>query len=387
MPISLFVSLAANGPWQAIVQGIVQFIEMIFRATLNMGMPSYILTIFIITLIIRAATQPLTNKQMRSTRRMQMLAPEINAIKQRYANDPQKAQRETMRLYKENGASPTAGCLPLLIQMPILIALYQAILSLASNAAYPEYMLVNWFGGTTLNLAEPDPSGFIFPVFAALATFIQTKVTTPGKQGDRSQKIMLYAMPIMFFFIVRKFPVLLAWYWIFFSLIGAAIMIPFMQKWARQDKKEQEEREAKRQEEEERRRARKEAAREAAREREMARREALRKKNGDKEPVRTQPEGYFEMLDDPAYFSEEWQDPEQLEAEMEFRQWLRDAGVIKVKERRVKPHPWSEEEQVVRICFDSNGAEIPLSEMRAKYDKAQEPPQMPSLPFMKKKNK
>ena len=112
-------SVAAFQPWQALINVIVSFIEWLFTLTQSIGLPSYVLVVLILTILIKLLTQPLMNKQMRSTRRMQLLAPEVEEIKKRYATNPQKMNQLTMELYKEHGASPTAGCLPQVIQMPI----------------------------------------------------------------------------------------------------------------------------------------------------------------------------------------------------------------------------------------------------------------------------
>src|SRR5690242_412301 len=94
---------------------------------------AFALAIIILTLMIRAALIPLTRKQLQSTRKMQLIQPELKALQQRYRGDPQTLMAEQRRLYKENGVSMYGGCLPLLVQMPFIYALYGAFLTVIHN--------------------------------------------------------------------------------------------------------------------------------------------------------------------------------------------------------------------------------------------------------------
>lgn len=363
-------SVAAFQPWQALINVIVSFIEWLFTLTQTIGLPSYVLVVLILTILIKLLTQPLMNKQMRSTRRMQLLAPEVEEIKKRYATNPQKMNQLTMELYKEHGASPTAGCLPLLIQMPILIAFYNAIRRLAENPLNPEYFQIPWIGGP-LDLGQPDPTGIVLPLIAALATFLQQLISTANVK-DRQQRMMLVIFPVFFFFMVRSFPAMLALYWIFYSVIGALIYWPLKRKWAREDKRKIEAMRQAKEEEERQKAAKKAAAREAARKRSEERRQAAAKaaaKAGKPLPERTP--NYFDMIDDPDYFDESL-DEEVLEAEKAFRTWLREQGVERVGKKKFKEHPWSSEDEVVEMCYLVNGGEYTLRDLRAKYEKLQQ---------------
>lgn len=376
------IIVAAGGLWQGIKNGLSWFLEWLFEITLSLGIPSYILAIFIFTLIIKLLLQPLMNKQMRSSRRIQLLAPELAEIKKRYATNQQKMNQATMDLYRDNNCSPTAGCLPMLIQFPILIALYQAIREFVP--AYPEYFTIaNWFG-QTLSLSDPDPTRWVLPLLAAGSTFLQQFISTTNKQ-DSTQRTMLIMMPIMFFFFVRGFgdgtigfPSLLAFYWIFYSLIGAAIYWPFLKKWEKEDKIKAEELRLAREAEEEAKRKKKEAAREAARKRS----EEYHKKNANKNTVLSKEvvdtQDFFAVLDEAI---EEDQDPE-----IAFRIWLRDQDVTICK-KKIKLHPYSETEDLVYMCKMPDGNEYLVDEMRKKYNLSQQtPPDLGAL-FGVKKNK
>ena len=101
----------------------------------------------VVTLIIRLIIFPLTLKQYRSSKRMQDLQPEMKKLKEKYKDDAKKQQEETMKLFQQNGVNPLAGCFPIIVQMPILIALYQAIMR---NPEIHEHTFL-W-----LNLGKPD---------------------------------------------------------------------------------------------------------------------------------------------------------------------------------------------------------------------------------------
>ncbi|MDU5413136.1 MAG: membrane protein insertase YidC, partial [Clostridium perfringens] len=117
---------------QSILKPITNLFTMIFQAIhgfvasldiFGVG-AGYVITIFLLTLLVRLILLPLNIKQTRSQQKMQEIQPEIAKLQKKYKNNPEKAQQEMMKLYKENNVNPMSGCLPLLIQMPILFALY-----------------------------------------------------------------------------------------------------------------------------------------------------------------------------------------------------------------------------------------------------------------------
>lgn len=176
---------------------------------------SYGLSIVVVTLIIRLFLLPLNVKQLKSSKAMQDIQPELKEIQKKYsskdANTQKKLQEETMALFQKHGVNPLAGCLPLFIQMPILIAMYHAIMrtSEISNHGFL------WF-----ELGSRDPL-FILPVLTAGFTFLQQKLmmstnTTmkSNPQMAMQMNIMLYMMPIMIGVMAAIFPSALALYWV-----------------------------------------------------------------------------------------------------------------------------------------------------------------------------
>lgn len=221
--------VAISVAWDGIKDVFALFLEKIFEFTLIIGVPSYPLAILIFTIIVKVLLQPLMNKQFRSTHQMARVQPQLQEIQKKFANNRPKMQEEQMKLYKENNINPTAGCLPLLVQMPILLALYSALRYFHPVAEYAAYYSFLWIP----NLSQPDTT-WLMPVLVGASTFLQQWVSMINKH-DRTQQMMLIIMPIMFIWFVRSLPAGLALYWTFYSLIGAALQYYFNRKWARED--------------------------------------------------------------------------------------------------------------------------------------------------------
>jgi YidC/Oxa1 family membrane protein insertase len=219
-------------PWDLIaVQPMTNILIVISHGLFN----SPGLAIIAITIIINLALLPLTLKQVRSSKAMQDVQPKLLELQKKYGKDKQKIAQEQMRLYKEAGMSP-AGCIvPLLVQTPIWIALYQAIIRLL--AATPDDFLglgrylyswsVNFstlpLGNRFLwfDLSQPD-TFLILPLLVGASMWVQQKmVTTPNpdpRQQSQSQ-MMLWMMPLMFGFFSMQFASGLSLYWVVSSLI------------------------------------------------------------------------------------------------------------------------------------------------------------------------
>ncbi|WP_104371043.1 YidC/Oxa1 family membrane protein insertase [Desulfocucumis palustris] len=195
--------------------------NMLYHLTLTLGIGSYGLAIILLTIIIKLVLYPLSLKQMKSMTMMQKLAPKIKEIQDKYkGKDPQKMQQKIMELYKEHNVNPAAGCLPLLIQMPILIALYRALLGF--KYADPEHASFLWIGNLSnvyhLNQFMSNPTVVLIPLLAGLTTYFQTRMTTNSQ--DQTQKMMLYTMPVFIAWITTTVPAGLGVYWVTFNLMG-----------------------------------------------------------------------------------------------------------------------------------------------------------------------
>lgn len=171
---------------------------------------NYGLAIIIVTVIIRLVLVPLNVKQLKSSQAMQDIQPKIKELQVKYsskdATTQQTLQKETMALFKENGVNPLAGCLPLIVQMPVLIAIYQAIMRTA-EIGKGSFL---WF-----ELGAPDPI-YLLPIIAGAATFLQQKLMMAGNPASQNPQmmVMLYVMPIMITVFAIFFPAALALYWV-----------------------------------------------------------------------------------------------------------------------------------------------------------------------------
>ena len=206
---------------------------------------SFGLTIIVLTIIIRVCMYPLTAKQLRSSQAMQALQPKIAELQKKYAKDKQKLAEEQMKLYKQSGVSPAGCAVPMLIQMPIWIALYQSIIRVLSvvpeglltlsrylwswSILYSVLPLDNnflWF-----NLVVPDiPLAIIVGATMWLSQKMVTPTTTDSQQRSQSQ-MMLWMMPLMFGFLAMSFPSGLALYWAASNVISMVIQYFVLGGW------------------------------------------------------------------------------------------------------------------------------------------------------------
>lgn len=196
---------------------------------------SYGISIIIFTIFMKVLLLPLNIKQTKSMKDMQRLQPELQKLNKKYKNNKEKLNEETLKLYKTFKVNPAGGCLPLLLQFPILIGLYQTLL-------HPEtWVFVNGtISGIDMSflwmesLSVPDPI-YVLPILAALFTFVTQKftmaaqpATNPDDPNAKTQKIMLYAMPIMIGYISISMPAGVALYWVvqnIFTFVQQFIML------------------------------------------------------------------------------------------------------------------------------------------------------------------
>lgn len=203
---------------------------------------NFFLAIAVFTLLIRLLTLPLNLRQQRASMRMQEMQPQVQAIQKKYKDNPQKMQEEFQKI-GYNPAESLLGCLPLLIQFPILIGLYRAIIVVLGSTPQALFELtqrVYDFIDLTallpvdnqfywLNLAQPDPL-FILPLLVFATTFLQQKLLTPQTKKTNNDKddnpmagmtqSMQYTMPLMFGFFSLQFPAGLSLYFVLSNIIG-----------------------------------------------------------------------------------------------------------------------------------------------------------------------
>ena len=181
--------------------------------------PNYGVVVILFAFLIKLLLNPLTVKTFESTRKMQALAPEINKIKEKYKNDPQKMSRAQMELYKSSGANPMGGCLPMLIQMPILVSVFSIFRSKIEFRGAP---FIGWIDDLSVPDTLAELGGFpinILPVLMGSTMFIQQKMMA-APNADANQKTMMYVMNVFFLFLFYSFPSGLNLYYFVFNLLS-----------------------------------------------------------------------------------------------------------------------------------------------------------------------
>jgi len=215
-----------NGIEETLEFGVFKSISRIllkFLLFLHKFIPNYGLAVIVFALVIKIVFYPLTHKSFESTKKMQEVQPLLREIQVRYKKNPKKLQQETMALYKEHKVSPVGGCLPMLLQMPILFALYP-VLNTAIELRQAGFIL--WIN----DLSRPDPF-LILPIAMCVTTFIQQKmsmatvsnvpVTDEKQKAQQStQKMMMYIMPIFLFLIFKSMPAGLVLYWFTYNVLS-----------------------------------------------------------------------------------------------------------------------------------------------------------------------
>ncbi|HSE05032.1 MAG TPA: membrane protein insertase YidC [Methylomirabilota bacterium] len=174
--------------------------------------PNYGVAIILLTVITKVLLFPLTVKSMTSMKAMQALQPQINALRSKHKSDPQRLQRETMELYRAHKVNPLGGCLPMVVQVPIFYALYDALSVSVDLQNAPFICFGKMFGLEfwICDLARHDPT-YILPILMGVSMFVQQKMT-PVMGDPRQAKMMLF-MPVIFTFMFFNLPSGLVLYW------------------------------------------------------------------------------------------------------------------------------------------------------------------------------
>ena len=169
-------------------------------------------TIIVLTILIKLAFFPLSAASYRSMAKMKQVTPKMTAIRERYKSDPTKMNQAMMELYKTEKINPLGGCLPIVVQIPVFIALYWVLLASVEMRNAP------WLGWIH-DLASPDP-WYILPVIMAVSMFIQTKLN-PTPPDPIQAKVMMF-MPIAFSVMFFFFPAGLVLYWVVNNILSIA---------------------------------------------------------------------------------------------------------------------------------------------------------------------
>lgn len=228
-----------------IVQGMTTFLEWLFNISSMIGLPYYGMAIVLFTVLIKVLMYPLTLKQTVSMRKMTQLQPKMKELQKKYGNDKQKLNQKVMELYSKEQVSPYAGCLPIIIQLPILWAFYRTLF----NFPYANDSTV-WFLGFDITQSYGFEFSYhlLLPITAALTTYLMTKVTTAinastksstPSGAEQSQKFMLIIMPFFLAYIVATVPSGLGIYIITMNIMSILQTVYIHKKIERENEKQE----------------------------------------------------------------------------------------------------------------------------------------------------
>lgn len=187
--------------------------------------PNYGVVLILFSILIKIVVYPLTKKSYQSTQAMQLLQPEIASLREKYKNNSQKLNQATMALYKKRGVNPLGGCLPMLLQMPLLFALFTVFRSTIELRGEPFIFWIKDLSAPDiiLNLPFTIPiyGNYVcaLPILMALSMFVQQKMMSGGAMQQAQQKIMQYSMMGFFFLIFNSFPSGLNLYYTLFNVL------------------------------------------------------------------------------------------------------------------------------------------------------------------------
>jgi YidC/Oxa1 family membrane protein insertase len=195
------------GYFTVVAKPLLWFIRLTHKATGNYG-----IDIIIISILIKIIFLPLTQISFKSMKEMQKVQPEMSRLKEQYKNDKARVQQEIMLLYKRRKINPMSGCLPMLIQIPVFIALYNALQNGIEMRHAPFFLWI-------MDLSAKDPI-YITPIIMGATMFLQQKMTPTA--ADPAQAKMFLLMPVMFTFLFLNFPSGLVLYWLINNVLSIA---------------------------------------------------------------------------------------------------------------------------------------------------------------------
>lgn len=239
-----------------LVHPITNILVALYQLLFSLGVPYALgFSIILLTLLIRFILYPITTAQLKTSRKMQELAPHLAGLKDKHKDDPKRLQQETMQLYNQHGVNPLAGCLPTILQMVVLFGLYAVLQEVAKDpntvlthinqVVYLEQLKlsrvwdITFFGLPLVKkpselLASVGPAILLIPILTGVLQFIQSAMMFPKpaaqpekKNSDTAmdfasamQNNTMYILPVMIGYFSFNFPLALALYWNTFTIFG-----------------------------------------------------------------------------------------------------------------------------------------------------------------------
>jgi len=191
---------------------------------MHLFIPNYCWVLIIFSVLLKIVLTPLTNSSTRSMKEMQNIQPQLNALQEKYASDPQRLNNERLKLMREHGVNPMGGCLPLLLQMPILWALFIVFRTTIELRQAPFILWITDLSAPdtifTLPFSIPiyGSQVNVLPFIMAISQLVQQKIS--GASGGKQQKVMMYFMTIFFFFLFNQFPSGLNLYYTLYNILS-----------------------------------------------------------------------------------------------------------------------------------------------------------------------
>lgn len=174
---------------------------------------NYGLSIIVFTIIVKMILMPLTVKQTKSTFAMSEINPKVKEIQAKYKNKPEKQNEEISKLYKESGINPLSGCLPILIQMPILMGLFYVFKDPVTHGVFASKIAMAAANGNFLWIKALSKPDYILAVFSGVSAYLMQKVMTPKDQIEGPMKMMSWLLAGMSLYWGFIFPAALTLYW------------------------------------------------------------------------------------------------------------------------------------------------------------------------------
>lgn len=237
-----------NGWFGFLTGPTVGFLQLIHAGLNAVGLKSnsWGISIIVLTLTIKLLTYPLTKTQLESTQKMQTLQPTIKEIQAKYQSNPEVMNQKIAELYQTNDVNPLAGCLPTLVQLPVFVGLYRAVLDLANENALDEsflwlpslegptygadpskgsaWLFDNWANGAP-SLGWEETTGFlILPVFLVLSQFLSMEIMTPKEQKEQQPSFLKF-LPLMIGYFSLNVPSALCVYWVTNNIVTTATSV------------------------------------------------------------------------------------------------------------------------------------------------------------------
>ncbi len=229
------------GIWGGFINLIAKALVFFDQTLASVGVPyAFGFAIILFTLTVRGLTFPLNMQQIKSSKAMQALQPQLKALQEKHKGDKEKLAQEQMKLYKEAGVNPLGGCLPMLVQMPIWFALYRSLIQLSSEGLLEEGFfwipslagpVSTWGGGISWLWPFPPEVGWanaiaylVMPVLLVVSQLYMQKLMTPPSsdpQQAQMQSVMKF-MPLMFGYFALVVPSGLTLYWFTSNMLGVA---------------------------------------------------------------------------------------------------------------------------------------------------------------------